>query len=520
MRLACLVLAAVLLALSPAAAEGVLRRANGNEPGTLDPQKFNLLSEDNIMRDLFEGLTTQDADNAIVPGQAEGWTISADGTVWTFTLRPGLVWSDGVPVTADDFVAGARRAVDPATAAPLPDAALKLKNARAILAGGMAPDQLGIEAPDNRTVVLTLEAPSPLLPRLLAEPLLMPLPRHAYEKFGAAWAKPGNMVSNGPYTLAAWEPSTEVRVVKNPRFRDAASVAIAEVVFYPSDDQEMALKRFRAGEIDLVAALPAARLDWARSTMPEALTLTPITQIRYIEFNHRRPEFQDRRVRRALALAIDREVLAKNLMLGSATPAYGLVPRCIPGYAGAAFDFAGEAQPARLAEARRLLAEAGYGPDRPLTVELRTLNESWAKQVAVAVAAMWQSAGIVATTKLEEGRSHYAALKAGDFDVAMSGWFANDDPEQFMWLYQSGGGINDSKYANAAFDAVTRDAERTMDMETRYARFAAAEHMLMEDAALIPLFWTIQATLVAPRVQGLKATAVGLTRSRYARFEP
>ncbi|BCW89831.1 putative deoxycholate-binding periplasmic protein YgiS [Alphaproteobacteria bacterium SO-S41] len=518
-RLASLLAFALALTWAAAGAEGVLRRANGNEPGTLDPQKFNLLSEDNIMRDLFEGLTTQDADNAIIPGQAESWTVSDDGKVWTFKLRAGLVWSDGEPVTADDFVAGARRAVDPAIAAPLPDSALKLLNARAILAGTMKPDQLGIAAPDPLTVVLTLEAPSPLLPKLLAEPLLMPLPRHAYAKYGdAGWAKPGNMVSNGPYTLSVWEPSSEVRVVKNPRFRNADAVAIPEVVFYPSDDQEMALKRFRAGEIDLVAALPAARLEWARTTMPEALSMTPVTQIRYIEFNYRRPEFQDARVRRALAMLVDREVIANNLMLGSVAPAYGFVPRCIAGYEGTLFDFGGETQAARVVEAKRLLAEAGYDAAHPLTVELRTLNESWAKPVAVAVAAMWQSAGVDATTKLEEGRSHYAALKASDFDVAMSAWFANDDPEQFMWLYQSGGGINDSKYANPAFDALTHDAEQTMDMAERYRKYAAAEKMLMDEAVMIPLFWTIQATLVAPNVTGLKATAVGMTRSEYARM--
>ncbi len=512
-----LLFAAMLLAAAfPASADDVLRRANGNEPGTLDPQKYLLVSEDTIIRDLFEGLTTEGPNNEILPGQAESWTVSPDGLTWTFRLRDGLVWSDGVPVTGNDFVAGAQRLVDPATAAGIPDWGLKLRNARAILAGEKAPDQLGIAAPDERTVVVSLSEPSPLIPYLFSQTPLMPVPRHALAVHGKAWSAPGNMVSNGPYMLAAWLPYEMVRIVRNPRFRDPASVAIPVVEFYNSDDQEASLKQFRAGEIDFVPHIPPAKLDWAAATHPAQLRMMPIAQVRYLSINQRREKLRDPRVRKALAMAVDRETIATKLMHGGATPAYGLVPRCVPGYEGALFDFAGLPQANRIAEARRLLAEAGYGDDHPLSVDLRIASETWARPLGSAIAAMWQTAGVTVTVRAEEARVHYAATKAGDYDIALAGWFANADPEQFFWLFQTGGGVNDDQYSNAEVDRLSHLGERTMDMTERYRIYSAAEKALLDDAGTIPVFWTVQGTLTSDRVQGLKLLPDNSTRSRYA----
>lgn len=511
-------IAALMLAGGAAASDGVLDRANGNEPDTLDPQKYELVSENNILRDLFEGLTTQGPDNRIVPGQAESWSSSDDGTVWTFKLREGLKWSDGTPLTAADFVAGARRIADPKTGAKMPDGIFKVVNGRDILEGRKPVEELGVTAPDDRTVVITLVHRSPLVPDMVATTPFSPIPRHVYDRVGETWVKPGNMVTNGAYVLTAWDPATQVRARKNPHYRSADTVAIEEVVWYPSDDQEMALKRFRAREIDFVPSVPATKIPWAKAEMPDALQLSPVVQIRYLEINHTRELMQDVRVRRALALAIDREIITEKLMYGAAVPAYGFTPRAIEGYTGVEFDFKGRDRAERLEEAKRLLAEAGYGPDNPFTIELRTMSDSWARPVAVAIIDMWRAAGIKATLKAEEGKTHFNALDSGDYDIAISGWFGTDDPETFMWLYQEGGGINESKYANPAFDAVRMDAEQTMDKAARYARFADAERILLEDAATIPIFWTIQPVLVAPEVKGFGATPRGITRSRYGSF--
>lgn len=494
------------------------RRANGNEPDTLDPQKYELTSENNILRDLFEGLASTDDQMRIVPGQAESWDVSDDGLTWTFHLRAGLMWSDGEPVTADDFVAGMRRAVDPATAAKLPDIAYKIENARAILDGKMAPDRLGVSAPDARTVVVHVVAPSPLIDDIMAATLLVPVPRHAIAKFGDDWVKPGNMVSNGPYMLEKWEPSSEVRIVRNPRYREADKVAIERVSFFPSDDLEMALKRFRAHEIDFIGTIPALKIPWAKQELPEQLTLTTVNQVRYIEINHALAKLQDVRVRKALALAIDREVFTERLMPGAGIPAYGFVPRAIEGYTGASFDFAGKSRADRLAEARALLAEAGYGPSNAFVVDLRLTGESWVKPIASAIVSMWAEAGIKATLNVSEAKVHYAAIDQGDFELAISGWFGSDDPETFMWLFLTGGGLNESKYSSAAFDAASAAAETTMDLSERYAGFAKAERILMDDVAMIPLFWTIQAGLVAPEIKGYRPTPRGFPRSRWASF--
>lgn len=509
--------AMTILAAGMASAEP-FRRANGNEPDTLDPQKYELVSENNILRDLFEGLASTDEDMRIVPGQAESWEVSPDGLTWTFHLRDGLVWSDGEPVTAADFVAGMQRAVDPATAAKMPDIAYKIENARSILDGEMTPDHLGVSAPDDRTVVVRVAAPSPLIDDIMAATLLVPVPRHAIAKYGEDWVKPGNMVSNGPYILEKWEPSSEVRIVRNPRYREADKVAIETVSFFPSDDLEMALKRFRAHEIDFIGIIPALKIPWAKQELADQLTLTPVNQVRYIEINHTRPKLQDVRVRKALALAIDREVFTDRLMPGAGIPAYGFVPRAIEGYTGASFDFAGKPRAERLAEARALLAEAGYGPSNPLSIDLRITGESWVKPIASAIVSMWAEAGIKATLNVSEAKVHYASIDQGDFELAISGWFGSDDPETFMWLYLTGGGLNESKYSNAAFDAASAAAETTMDLAARYDGFARAERILMDDVATIPLFWTIQAGLVAPEIKGYRPTPRGFPRSRWASF--
>ncbi len=496
--------------------DGVFNRANGNEPDTLDPQKYELISENNILRDLFEGLTTQGPDNHAVAGQAESWTVSDDGLVWTFKLREGLKWSDGAPLTAEDFVLGARRLADPKTGAKIPDGIFKIANGRDILEGRKPIEELGVTAPDPRTVVITLAIRSPLVPILMWQTVFIPVPHHVYAQYGDAWVKPEHIVTNGAYTLVSWEPSDHVTIRKNPYFRAADTVAIETVNFYPSDDNEMALKRFRAGEIDFVPQLPPAKIDWAQKTVPEALQMTPVLQFRYLAVNHKRPLLQDKRLRRALALAMDREIICNQIMHGGCQPAYGIIPRALDGYPGVDLDFKSTPQAERLAEARRLLEEAGYGPSNPLTFELRSMSDAWAKPVATALIAMWKTVGVNATLKSAEGRTHFAALTAGDYDVAISGWFGTEDPEEFMWLFQAGGGINDSRYASEAFDAVRRDAEQTMDIPARYKRFADAERILLDDMATIPLFFTVQPVLIAPGLKGFAATPRGLTRSRYA----
>jgi len=517
---ACLLLIAAIAA-APAHASGTtLVRANGNEPGTLDPQKYMLLSEDTILRDLFEGLTTQDENNRFVAGAAESWVRSDDGLLWTFKLRPGLTWSDGTPLTADDFVAGMRRAVDPKTGAPYAPLALKLLNAPAILDGKMPPEALGVEAPDATTVVVKLAVPSPLVPYLLSQPIFSPVPRHALAAQGDNWVKPGVMVSNGAYALAAWDPSVEVRLTRNPHFHAASSVRIAEVLFLPSDDEEMALRRYRAHEIDVLPSLPVAKLEWAQRTVPTELSLLPVTQIRYLELNHTRDKLKDLRVRRALAMAINRDTLAGRLMYSAAIPAYGIAPREEEGYRGVDFDFANLPEPARLAEARRLLAEAGYSNTNPLVIELRAPADTWAKSVAVAIAAMWEKIGVRAEARIEEARSHYAAVRQGNFDIAMAALFAGNDPEQFFWLFQTGNVMNASGFSDPEFDRLSREAEATMELSQRYRRFADAEAVLDRQIAAIPLFWALQATLIAERVKGLQPTPTGLTRTRYATLQP
>lgn len=307
-----LIFAAVLCATTLAAAD-TLRRGNTAEPETLDPQKSYTDPTGNIILDLFVGLTTYDAAANPIPGAAASWMVSPDGLTYTFKLRAGHVWSDGAPVTAQDVALGVTRALDPKTASQLANLGFCIKNAVPVNAGKMPLDKLGVRVVDAATIEIKVENPCPTLLAALAEPPSTAVPSHTLKKYGDAWSKPGNMVSNGAYTLVEWRSNDHVRLVKNKRFYDAVNVKIAEVIYYPTEDDAAALKRLRAGEIDLNIRVSPGDVGWLKANMPGVLRATPFAGIADLAINHTLKKFKDARVRRALALAIDRETIATAL---------------------------------------------------------------------------------------------------------------------------------------------------------------------------------------------------------------
>jgi oligopeptide transport system substrate-binding protein len=297
-----LLLAALLLAALPARGETVLNRGNGAEPESLDPAFAGSVMEANILGDLMVGLTTLDPAARPIPGMAERWETSPDGLTWTFHLRKAR-WSDGTTVTAQDFLTAWQRVLTPKTAARGAETLWVIRNARAITSGALPAGALEVAVQGPLTLKVTLERPAPYLPELLTMPAALPLPR------GARFA-PGSYVSNGPYLLKSWIPNDHVSLAKNPRFYDAAAVKIDTVNYYPTADTQAALRRFRAGELDMQTPLPTGQIDWLKANMPGALHIMPSLALAYLPFNLRDPALADIRVRRALNLVYDREAVA------------------------------------------------------------------------------------------------------------------------------------------------------------------------------------------------------------------
>ncbi len=498
----------------------VLRRGNVAEPETLDPQKYLTSYTGYVLDDLFLGLTTMDARGRPIAGAAESWVVSANGFVYTFKLRPGLEWSDGTKMAAEDFAFGIRRALDPKTAAPFASIAMVIKNAAAVNAGKLPVAQLGVRAVDAQTVEITLEKPAPMLLMLLAQPLLAPTPAQIIARYGAEWTKPGKLVSNGPYMASEWRPNDHVRLVKNPRFYDASHVQIDEVVFYPTADDAAALKRFRAGELDINGRYSPSDYPWLKVHLPAAVRIAPASWYTCVLFNQATAKWKDVRVRRALALSVDREALTNRLLKTGELPGYGIVPPVIPGYTAAAFDFKGRSLAERQAEARSLLAAAGYDAAHPLTFTFRHRAGMANRRIAIALADMWSAVGVKAELQQDDLALHYAALRAHDFEVADAGpsWFT--DPEYYLSAYTTTSSSNYSSYSNAAFDKLMDDAGATADPAQRFATFAKAEAVALNDIAVAPLFFNVNTDLVAPYVRGFEPSPTGDHPTRFLRLEP
>lgn len=514
--------AVVAAALTFAAAAVTLHRGNQNDPDTLDPHKSTGSWESNILGDLLIGLTTEDAGANPIPGAAESWTISDDGLVWTFTMRKGALWSDGTPVTAYDFEYSFRRQLDPATASQYASMMYDIEGAEAVNTGTAPPESLGVKAIDAGTLEMRLTHPAPYLPQLLMHQITYPVPKHVVEELGEEWSKPGNYVSNGPFLLSEWRPNDHVTLVKNPRFYDAANVMLDEVVFYPTDDSEAALKRFRTGELDLNIGFPSQQIDFLRKTMPAELHVATLVNVRYIAMNLKRPPFDDPRVRRAIALAVNREKIASEILRAGEQPAYSLVPPGTAGYAdGPMVAFKTMPMAERLDEARRLLAEAGHGPGRPLTFQFRYIGDPDSRRMAAALQGMWAAAGIKVDVSVSEKKIHYNTVRAGDYDVSENNWFGDyNDAKNFLFLTQpSSGEMNVSKYANPEFERLIRASDQERDAGSRAALMKQAEALMLEEMPITPVFYGVSRNLVHTWVKGWEDNILNVHRSRFMSIE-
>ena len=510
------ILPVILGCLSLPVAATTLNRGTAAEPSTLDPHIATGNSATPILYDLFEGLTSFDADGRVVPGAAESWDISDDGLTYRFRLRPALKWSDGSPLTSADFLYSFRRLLTPDTAARFASFFYAIQNAPAVVKGDMPPESLGVSAPDERTVVIKLDFPAAYFLQNLASNPGAPVPRQAIAAQGRKWTRPGMMLSNGAYRLKDYVPQSHITLEKNPNFHAASEVAIDEVRYYPTQNLATQLNRYLAGELDMTLAFPLDKIDWIREQLPDQLHIWPSLASNYFLLNLREKPFDDPRVRRALSLAIDREGLAAKILSPGDSPAYSLTPPAVSDYEPPRPDWAGQPMAQRMAEARRLLAEAGYGPQNPLQLTVRYDTREETRRLVVAVSAMWRGLGVQAQAEDSDFVTLNKTARTGNFQVLRYAWFApNDDPATFLGLLESRSPTNYSGYNNAAYDQAYRAANAMLDPAQRMAALREAEAMALADDPVIPVYFFTRRFLVAPYVRGFTENPRGLALSRY-----
>ena len=502
----------------PAFAEVVYNRGNSADPESLDPHKTSTVYEAHILRDLFEGLVMQDKDANLIPGAAESWTVSDDGTVYTFKLRQGATWSDGSPVTADDFVYSFHRLEDPKTAAEYASMLYVIKGAEEANTDKGKPEDMGVKAIDANTFEVTLKAPTPYFLEMLTHQSCYPVNKASIEKLGDDWIKPGNLVSNGPFTLAEFTPNDHIKLVKNPKFHDADSVKIDVVNYIPTEDRSTAIKRFEAGELDSNDDIPTEQLTDLKAKFGDQLRIGPYLGTYYYAIKTDKEPWSNPKLRRAISMAIDRDFLAEKVWQNSMLPGYSMVPPGIQGYTPATADFADMSQIDREDEAKKILEELGYTPEKPLKMEIRYNTSENHKNTAVAIQEQLKPLGVEVTLLNTDTKTHYGFLEQkGDYDVARAGWIADyKDPESFLGISRKASGNNYSDYDSPKFEeAMDKAAADGGKPDERMKDLAGAERILIDDVGQIPLLYYSYKNLVSAKVHGFDENVMDVHPTRF-----
>jgi len=497
---------------------------NGSEPADLDPHVVYTATDQRVQVALFEGLAAFDEKSGLpVPGAAERWESSPDGLTWTFHLRAGLSWSNGDPLTADDFVQSWRRALTPAVACPNAYLFSPVKNADAFNAGKITdPAALGFAAPDARTVTVTTEFPTAILPLFAALPCWAPVNLKVLARFdaaakrGPAWTRPGNLVGNGPFVLAEWSPNARIVVAKNPRYWDAARNGLERVVILPTENPEAEEVNFRAGQVHVTFAVPHSKIAGYRERAPDRLRVDPALDCSYLNFNCGKAPLDQAKVRRALSLAMDREAISRAVYFGSATAAFHLVPNPTGNFIPRSrLVFDPEA-------ARRLVAEAGFPGGRGLPrLSLLVGTDSTAKRVAEVLQAGWKTTlGLDVAIDPAEEKILTENQRSGSYSIALWGWIADfADPMSFLAPFATGNGNNVNFWSHPEFDRALADAARTTDLARRAELFQQAEALLLAESPLAPVVFKSKAYLIHPAVKNWQPAPLLLQRFQLIRLE-
>ena len=500
------------------AAEQILYRALDSAPQILDPSLATDVQTQDIMDDLFEGLTTLDPAGHVVPGIASTWESSPDGLTWIFHLRPEARWSNGEPLTAGDFVYAWRRTTNPATRAEYAQALAPLLNGMEVATGKKPPSELGVTALDAHTLKVVLAAPTPYLPQLLTNMYLQPLYEPVIRRYGDDWVRAGNLVSDGPFVLAENVIGNRLTLEKNPQYWDASHVKLQRVVYYVVEDRAAQAQRFLAGQVQYIQTFPTTDLPFLRARLGTQVVTAPYFGTFKIGINLTRPPFKgNRALRLALDLAVDREMLAEHVLNGAGFPAYSLIPP-LEGYTPQLPDWAQLTTAARHALAQRYYREAGYSAAHPLRVEMSFPSGDPVSVLTFeAVAAMWrETLGAEVSLHVMEFKVLLQERRLKKTILFHDAWIGDYlDPFTFLELYKTGFELNNTGYENPAFDALLEQARTQPQVAERYRYFEQAERLLNDDAASISLYFYSVRHLVQPYLAGWAPNIVDRNFSRY-----
>jgi oligopeptide transport system substrate-binding protein len=496
-----------------------LRRGIGAEPGTLDPgaaaDSFSL----EVLGDLYEGLTAEAADGAVVPGVAASWTVDPTGTRYDFHLRHNARWSNGNPVRAQDFVNAWRRVVDPKQGSPVADDLRVIAGAEAIIAGRAIPSSLGVSAPRDDALAVALARPAPYFPQLLTHYATFPV----FSESAARSHDARTWVSNGAYVLSSWTPGGTLQLSKNQSYWDREHVRITNVVYVPLPDENAEWLRYRAGELDLTQSVPAAALASIRKERPSELQLAPFLGTMYYAFNLRTALFKTNvDLRKALVMAVDRRAILTAILPFGQKPAYGFVPNGTWNYQPQSWDWTDTPDATRIAEAQRLYAKAGYSRQAPLHLKLLFNSSPSIKQIAIATAAMWrETLGIETELIDEEYRVFLDSRKnLSRWDVVRLAWVADyNDAGSFLDTFRSDSANDDSGYDNPQFNALVDEAERTADIQKRRELLESAERTMLADYPVIPIYFYSSKRLFKPYIRGETPNPLNRLYSKHLMIE-
>jgi oligopeptide transport system substrate-binding protein len=503
----------------------VLLLGNGSEPRDLDPHIVVSYNDFNIVVALFEGLTGIDEVTSLpIPAAAERWETSSDGLVWRFHLRSSARWSNGDPLTAHDFVFGIHRALSPRLASEYAYVLFPIRNAQSFNAGRLVDfSQVGVRAPDNQTLEITLAQPTPYLAAAATLPAWFPAHQASIEKLGpfddraVKWTRPENMVCNGPFLLQEWSPGSRVVVDRNPNYWNAHHVRLSRIVFYPIENASTQEAAFRSGQLHVTNDVPLSKIALYLRNQPEILHLDPFLDTAFLRFNTGRKPFNDPRVRQALARAFDRTALVRDVTLGGQQPAHCLTPPGLPGYTARASipdDFAG---------ARRLLAEAGYPGGHGFPhVEIQFTTLELNQRLLETVQQMWRrELGIQVSLANKEQRVWLNDERLRNYDLSYAHWMGDYvDPSTYLELFTTDSGNNSTGWSSPEYDHLVATASSALDSSRRVEFYQQAEALLLQEAPIAPIFFGTRVYLCHPAVRNWRPALLGIHQYQDVYLEP
>lgn len=476
-----------------------------DEHTSVDPQIVEDVVGSEIVRDLFEGLYNQDKDGNLVPGVATEYTTNEDKTVYTFKLRDNAKWSDGKPVTAGDFVYAWQRLADPKTASEYQwyVEVMNLKNAGPVMAGEAPLEDLGVKAIDDHTLEVTLESAMPYFALTTTHTSTFPTPKWVIDEHGTDWIKPANIVVNGAYTLTEHVANERSVRERNEMYWDNANTIIDKTVALVINDENVALTRYQAGELDRTE-IPAGQYPALSQSHPDEAVVFPRLCSYYYTINvsDNAPEFlKDVRVRQALSYAINRDIITDKVLQAGQIPAYTFTPGATAGFEVPTVDYASWTQQERNAKAAELLADAGYGKDNPLNITLIYNTDEAHKKTAIAVSQMWKQAlGVNVTLENQEWKTFLNTRGEQNYEIARAGWCGDyNEASTFLDLMASGSGYNDAKYNNPEVDALLKDAKTMDNPQPNYTK---VEEIVAADMPIIPIYHYTEDYMLSPGIVG------------------